>query len=97
MCIQDHCLVDGIPNGKCLCGVSDGEGGVDCCRSFDLNGDRWNDLFISCTRGKSTTKYDVYGEVLYTGQDFCIRQNSMTQNLDRICNNLIACNQTYYS
>ena len=96
MCIQYKLLVHGIPNGKCLCETNFGEGGVDCCRSFDLNGDRWNDLLISCKTGTNLNKYEVYGEILYTGIDFCIRQNSITLNLDRICNKLTVCNQTQY-
>lgn len=51
------------------------EGGVEYCRSFDLNDDRWNDSLISYKIGTSLNKIDIYGQVLYTGNDFCIRQN----------------------
>ena len=87
-------LVDGTLKGQCQCHrLISQYGAIDCCRTFDLNGDRWNDLLISCEMGGS----NFYGELLYTGTNFCIRQNSTQENLADICEGLEVCDKKQYN
>ena len=85
-------LVDGMLKGQCQCQLAMTYGIIDCCRTFDLNGDRWNDLLVSCD-----VTDNVYGEVLYTGTNFCIRQNSTQENLNSICEGLEVCDKIQYN
>jgi len=73
--------VDGV--GSCDCNriATKTAARGNCCLLMDLNGDKLTDILVSCIEISTRTNY--YGELINTGQGFCIRTSN--QNLALIC------------